>query len=225
MKLPVASYSFLNDYDNCPRKAHHKYVLRDLPYEKATVKMTWGTTVHKAFEDRIRHGTPLPPEVQPYERFAVQIEAQRERGRIVHAERSLGVRADMSPCDFHADDVFLRGKIDITIERDARAAHIVDWKTGKRREDPGELAINAVLLKALKPTLVSITGLYMWIADDRVGDSHDLSDTDRTWALAASTMNTIALRMPAGDRGWPPRPNPLCAWCPVVKCEHWKERK
>ena len=60
MKLPVASHTFLNDWDNCPHKAMRKYIKKDLPKGPQTDAMKWGNEVHSAFEVRIKHGTKWP---------------------------------------------------------------------------------------------------------------------------------------------------------------------
>ena len=49
----VLSYSFASDMINCPRKAWHKFVARDLPKEM-TDAMERGIVVHEAFAARPR---------------------------------------------------------------------------------------------------------------------------------------------------------------------------
>jgi len=43
------SFSFLNDFTNCPRKAWHKYIARDLPKEDSPA-LAEGIKVHSALE-------------------------------------------------------------------------------------------------------------------------------------------------------------------------------
>ena len=56
----------------------------------------------------------------------------------------LGITEAGDACDFFAKDVWLRGKIDAIVIRQPMAA-IFDWKTGKKREDPGELELHAMI--------------------------------------------------------------------------------
>ena len=58
-KIPVASHSFLNDWDNCQHKAFRKHIKKDLPREPQSDAMKWGNTVHTAFEKRLK-GEPWP---------------------------------------------------------------------------------------------------------------------------------------------------------------------
>lgn len=218
MKLPVASHTFLNDWDNCPHKAYRKYIKKDLPKFEQTAAMKWGNEVHSAFEVRIKHGTAFPQGMEKFEAIAAPLV-----GAGAAAEKMLGITASGAHCDFFAPDVWLRGKIDATVfKRDNvvgnYAAAIFDWKTGKRREETAELATHAVLLKAFDPGIVKITAYYVWLQDNEVGKAHDVSDTETKLADIRSTMNTVRNCLEIED--FPKRRNPLCGWCDVLDCEN-----
>lgn len=216
MKLPVWSFTLLNTYANCPRQAHHKYVLKDLAGEEPSPAMTWGIEVHEAMEARIK-GKRLPENMTPYEAFVAPLTGAR-------AEMKLGVRHDFTPCGFFDQEVAGRGKLDATVvQPGGENAVIVDWKTGARREDSFELELFSVLLKAHYPKLKKITGWYVWLKDKRIGTIHDLSDTERS---RAEIENRVAqLRRSFAVDAWPPRQSGLCPWCPVKKCEFHPERR
>ena len=224
MKLPVASHTFLNDWDNCPHKAFRKYIKKDLPKFVQTDAMKWGNEVHSAFEVRIKHGTTWPKGMEKYEAIAAPLV---QAGAV--AEKMLGITEAGTLCDFFAKDVWLRGKIDATIVRSLNepvddtysAAAIFDWKTGKRREEKAELLTHAVLLKAWQPTVQKITAHYVWLQDNEVGRAHDVSDTESKLADIRSTMNTVKNCIEAEN--FPKRPNPLCGWCDVMDCDHNKK--
>jgi PD-(D/E)XK nuclease superfamily len=207
MKL-VGSYTLLKCFENCRRQAHHRYVLKDKPFVE-TKEIKWGTQVHEALEARVGHKQPLPEGMESYERFAKPIE-----GAVV--EWKAGIREDGSPCDFFAKDVWFRGKLDVTLVG-GRYACIVDWKTGKRREDPDELELFAVLLKAKHRSLEKITGFYVWLRDGALGQSHDLSGTVVKLAELRGRMEKVKEALRAEH--WPPHQGPLCGWCNVTTCE------
>ena len=219
MKLPVASHSFLNDWDNCPHKAMRKYIKKDLPKQGQTSAMKWGNEVHSAFEVRIKHGTKWPQGMEKFEAIAAPLVAAGAR-----AEKMLGIDVDGAHCDFFAPNVWLRGKIDCTVigtsdhPASGNSAAIFDWKTGKRREEVAELLTHAVLLKAWMPTVQKITAHYVWLQDNEVGKAHDVSDTETKLADIRSTMNTVRNCIEIED--FPKRPNPLCGYCDVLDCEH-----
>lgn len=214
----VATATFLNDYENCPCKAHARYIAKAVPYVE-TPQMRWGNVVHKACEGRLTSGKPLPPEVEFLEPICLAIE---QSGK-VHGEQQVAVTARWEPCKFLADDVYGRGKIDVRVQRGSHKAVLLDWKTGKRREDPTELRIHAAMLKAREPELREIVGHYIWTQDARLGEAHDLSDVGRTRLLVDGMMNHVTSSLKTGH--FPPRENPLCGWCDVDTCEFWKPRK
>jgi hypothetical protein len=210
-RLPVASHTFLNDWNNCCYKAFRKYIAKDLPKQPQTTQMRYGNEVHSAFEVRIKHGTAFPPGMEKYEAIAAPLVAAGAM-----AEKMLGITVDGRICDFFAPEVWLRGKIDATIRQEAVAA-IFDWKTGKRREEKAELLTHAVLLKAWQPTIQKVTAHYVWLQDNEVGKAHDVSDTESALGNIRITMKHVAQAI--DEENFPKRPNPLCGWCPCLDCE------
>lgn len=211
MKLPPISYTFLRNVENCPRKAHHLHVLKDLPKEDSQA-MRWGIQVHEAMEARLKKKKPLPESMEKWERFC------KFDPHPIEAELKVAIRVDGSPCQFFADDVWCRGKVDVAVFHDpALTCVIFDWKTGKKREDPGELELHAMMLQRRHPQYKTIVGHYVWLQDGEIGQQHDLSNGA---AVLESTQRQVAEIQKHADVGfWPPRQNPLCGWCPVKSCE------
>lgn len=219
MKPPVASHTFLADWDNCPHKAARKYIIKDLPRGEQTDAMRWGDEVHKAFEARLNERGNFPKGMEKYEAIAKPLADVGARG-----EWMLGMRKDGTHCQFFANDVWLRGKIDATIFATDQhagdyAAAIFDWKTGKKREDPSELKVHAVLLQAYKPSIIHVTARYVWLQEHEVGKPHHITANDMANKLAdiRSTMNAVENSI--ATNFFPKRQNPLCGWCPVKDCQ------
>jgi hypothetical protein len=215
MKTPVWSYSFLSTYDRCPSQAAAKYVNKTYPYEAENEALRRGNDVHKAMEDRLNINLPLPNDMEQWEEIVQPMVLPCNRG----AEMKLGVRRDYSPCGFFDKDVYGRGKLDVPII-DGDSGFIFDWKTGKAWEDPLELKIGAVLLKAKFPHLKEIAGAYIWLKENRWGDVYDLSDTDSTREWIDATMERAAK-----SNFWTPRRNALCGWCALRDCPNFKDRQ
>jgi len=117
----------------------------------------------------------------------------------------------------------VRGKIDATITN-GDAAFLPDWKTGSSKyENPFELEVQALLLRAARPGLKKIAGHYVWLKENRVGVVHDLSDFNATWVTINNKVEVIEDCMMSGD--WPKNKNPLCGYCPVKDCENWFDAK
>jgi hypothetical protein len=97
-------------------------------------------------------------------------------------------------------------------------AMLIDHKTGKVREDPSELELHALLLATHYPQLTAIKGWYNWLASDRMGSVHDLSDIEATWGRLVYTQTCIENAHQLGANAFPPKQGPLCPYCPVMQC-------
>ena len=114
MKPLVASFSLFNTWAICPHQAYRRYIARDLPRQPETPEQKWGNEVHRAMERRIREKAPLPENMLSFEPLVAPLDAYH-----VEPEKKLGVTAAGRPCDFFADDVWLRGVFAITIGKKA----------------------------------------------------------------------------------------------------------
>ena len=214
----IASYSFLRDLENCPHKAYRKYLVRDLPKEDSP-ELREGIIIHKIFEDYINGASGrLPVELESH--------AKPLTARGAQAEVMLGMTKDCQPAPFWnspSDDVpegsppveklWLRGKVDVLV-LEPPVAFIVDWKTGKVREDPHELRVQALLVRANYPTVHRIRGCYVWLKTGCAGPIYDLSDLNATYHETIAALETAE----SYGADWPTKPNALCNWCPVGDC-------
>lgn len=211
-----ASYSFFNDLENCPKKAQHKYVLRDLPREDKTPEQIWGNVVHEAFANRINDGVVLPVELQRYEPVLAVFD-----DKPAFAELKVGVTAEGRTTQFYADDAMVSGTAD-NVVMIPTLVDLTDWKTGKDKyETPFELELHALLIAArfdYQPA--QYIGRYVYVGLDKVSETYDLSDVGATWAKVLRFMEQAN----AYNGEWPATPNPLCGWCPVKMCKHWKPK-
>jgi hypothetical protein len=132
----------------------------------------------------------------------------------------LGITALGASCDFFDENCYCRGTLDCVVTHKLKidTALLFDWKTGKRREDPAELLIHGLLLKCNYPRLQNIYGHYVWLSENSLGPSHDLSDTERTFFGVNQEVDKIGHQMAMGFM--PPKQGPLCAWCKVKSCEY-----
>lgn len=219
--LPPLSHTNLNDYEICPRRFHHKHILKDCPREEKSKAQLDGTAVHEAFKKRLKLQEKLSKTMEGYESIAHNIEELKAlRGCTLLVEQKLGVKEDGTACDFFDSAVWLRGVLDVALT-DYASAWIGDWKTGKVREDPTELKIFSLLLKAHYPSLKSVTGNYIWLKEMRLGPCHPLSDTEHLWTRIKETAENMKNRL-IGSLPWPADEGPLCAYCPVSReqCEY-----
>lgn len=213
----IYTFTMLSAYRNCPHQMYRRYIKKDQPYVE-TPEMRYGNDVHTAFEHRVGSRKPLPAEMQKWESFAHALD---ERGAVV--EQKLAITRTGNPTGFWNSDCWFRGKADVVI-RNSQKAYIRDWKTGgSKYEDPFELETGALLLKAKYPELEVIRGDYVWLKEDRIGQSYDLSRFEDTW----NEINRLVALI-EGDRAvgeFEKKRSGLCGWCSVSDCENYKPRK
>jgi hypothetical protein len=205
-------HSFLASFATCEYQAYRQYVARDVPWEETPARAA-GREAHSALERRLRDGARLPPDHAARESLCLPID--RFAGE-KHFEWRLGVREDGSPCDFFDRDVWGRGVLDVAL-LDGEVAMLLDWKTGKVREDPSELAAHAVLLRAHRPAIRRIVGRYVWLMTGALGIAHDVSDTPLKLASVRQTMEKVKINIRGST--WQKKENVLCGWCSVRDCE------
>lgn len=209
----VATYTMLQCYDDiCPHQAYRRYIAKDVPFVK-TPEMEWGNEVHSAFEYRVGGGKPLPASMSHWEPFAAAFD-----GKGAKTEMQIGLSSKGTIVDyFKGVDLKYRCKIDLHIVNDTKAA-LFDYKTGgSKYEKPLELAIQGMFLKAKYPQLEKIVGSYIWLKENRVGQSHDVSNVQATWQWCEETVAKIQADRARGE--FEKRRGPLCRRCSVYDCE------
>jgi hypothetical protein len=221
-KLPVASDTMLKAFENCPHKGFRLYVSKDVKRVYKTSNQSRGIDAHKALSMFITRGRELPKEFKHYAHLASPL-----CGLGALTELPLAIDRARNACGFFDDGVFLRGYGDVVIIKDDTAV-LFDWKDAKKREDPGELRLHALMLKARYPNLKKITGHYVWLRNvgtefPVLGHAHDLSDTEATWMELEQQIDEIEHMLLQNH--FPKQPNPLCGWCDVIDCEHNKNEE
>ncbi len=209
----VGSYTNMHCFEDiCAYQAYRRYVLKDIVFVP-TKESEFGNAVHTAFELRVGGGKPLPLEMADWERFAAPFD-----GRGAKVEQKLGLTVEGKACGFFDNNVRFRVKVDLAIVNGG-TCYMADWKSGSSKyEDPFELAIGAMHLHALHPSLTKIVGNYVWLKENRVGQLYNLSETNKTWEKANRILSKMETAKTSGD--WPKRKSGLCGWCPVLDCEH-----
>lgn len=221
----IYSYSFLNTWNICPHQCARRYIVKDIETQANTAEGAWGRIVHKAAAERINKKVPLPQGMEQWEPFFSPLDRKS-----IRPEQWMGLTSDGHACESHDRNVWLRVVADCPIVNTEHAL-LLDWKTGKAREDPFELEIQALALKARKPRLKKIVGRYVWLKECRLGEEHDCSDTERTFRMVSGIVRDIETAHIEGE--YVKTPGPLCYWCPVQDCEHnrsdeippWENRK
>lgn len=215
------SYSSLTDYEGCPaRYAAKRFYCTTT--EEPTIHTIWGERVHKAFEVRVRDDVPFSEDFPvAYEKWANVLSALPGKKFF---ERKLAVDKRWEPCEFFAPEAKGRGIVDLlVVENDV--ASVVDYKTGKVKNDETQLKLFCWFVSNEHPEVKTFKYRYIWLAPGTVTGGEIKRES------LMETEVDIRHRVAAMERAWdeqnfPCFPSGLCnGWCPVEECIHFKRRK
>ena len=219
--IPAWSYSSIKTFDQCPKKYHHLRILKDFKDEDSTATI-YGKELHKAAEDFIKEGTPIPP------RFSFindTLEALKKIEGEKHCEIKLGIakrNGKFVPCDFFAKDVWWRGIADLLIiNEEKQTAYLVDYKTSKNAKyaDTKQLDLLAGAVFTHYPKIVEIKSALLFVV------SNEIVKKKHEFMMQLSYLNSMEpelTRLEAAIKTnvWNPVSSPLCKFCPVTSCAH-----
>lgn len=214
----VWSHSSLKTFQQCPKKYYHLKVSKDVvdtPHESAL----YGSAVHKAAEDHVRDGTPLP---KKYDYMEPILDSLKKIPGERYCELELGLTEELKPCEFYAPDVWWHGIVDLLIVDKAKGvAHMVDYKTSKsaRYADTKQLDYMAVAVFAHFPEITRIkSALLFVVSNEFVRKNHEAMHKADYIKPAIGDLDRLKKAKETGV--WNAITGPLCRFCPVRTCEH-----
>lgn len=225
-RKPLAwSYSALSDFVNCPRAYFEKKVAKSVQ-EAPSEQMIWGNKVHKHFENRMKHGTPLPDILSEHEPYMQELERIGQSEPLVakFTETKIGLNKALKPCGFFDRDVWWRGVIDYGMVGQ-KSARLVDYKTGKKKDDFKQLTIFALHTFIQYPHVEGVDVCFYWTkTKDESAKGFHRREMGDMWAEFIPDLKQYKEAF-ATDT-WQPRQSGLChGWCPVEDCEFWRPKK
>lgn len=219
MKPFAWSYSALTTFELCPKKYFHLYVNKDVKDSDSTASAE-GKIIHDAMKKRVIDGKALPLNLRHYEKIAARFAAAPGEK---HGEMKLAINRDFEPCDYFAPGVYLRVVIDLAIVQD-RTAIVIDWKTGKVKDDPTQMALNAAVLARWMPEITLFKTLFVWLQSSNLTPK-DYKPTEFTPVWNGLLPRVAKIEEARKTTTFPAKPNGLCrGWCPVKDCPHYSER-
>ncbi len=220
------SWSSWESYNTCPRAFYEIKIAKNYKEDWERDYILWGNKVHKALEERVLHGKPLPENMRQWEPMSAKLEAAPG---MKFAELETAITADLKPTGYWDDDCWSRGKEDLVIVNGDKAIDI-DYKTGKpKRTTTQQLEISAVRVMIKFPQVNVVHTAFSWL-------------TNKTWSRATYTRDDIPkivedfkdkisdMEWSQQNNTWPARPSGLCkksrkpgstyAGCIVASCPH-----
>jgi len=218
------SYSSLSTFKQCPKKYYHLRVKKDVK-DRGSEATIYGNKLHKAAEKFIKFNEPLPPEFSFMQGTMDTI--ARIKGE-PYCEIRFGVTkedGEYNPCKFGSSDAWWRGIADLIIINGDKG-YLVDYKSSKNAKyaDTKQLDLLAAATFTHFPQLKTIkSALAFVVANDIVTKEHK-ADLRKSY-FATFDPELERLQVALDEDVWNAVSGPLCAYCPVTKCPHWRERK
>jgi CRISPR/Cas system-associated exonuclease Cas4 (RecB family) len=218
MAKPIAhSYSSISSFETCPKRHYIIKVAKEVT-EPPTEALTWGNTVHKALELRLRDGTELPAKLSKYEQYAKKLTAMS--GSLL-VEEEIALTRDFERVGWWDRAAWLRGKLDVAVVDGTKAA-ILDWKTGSRKPDNDQLNLFAGLAFAVLPDVQTVSTGFIWLKEGKFDKRvFTREQTPVIWQDFLPRIERV--ERAHAENKWPAKPSGLCrAYCPVgrARCEY-----
>lgn len=212
------SYSGINLFKQCPQKYYRLKVVKDI-VEPPQDHLLYGTAVHKAAEEYVRDGTPIPEKyafIKPHLDALVKIEGDK------YCEYEMGLTKDLQPCGFKDKDVWWRGIADLIIIKGEKC-YLVDYKTSKSSKyaDTEQLELLSLAVFKHFPQVKKIkAGLLFVVANDFVRQEYANDEgKGKSWVKWLDLTHMLETCMKSNV--WNPKPNFTCRkFCPVIDCIH-----
>jgi len=215
------SYSSLKTFQQCPKKYFHLKIAKDVENEGGEAA-NYGKLVHKAAEDYIRDGTPIPKQFQY---MAPILDALNKIPGKKFCEIEMGIaihKGKFIACKFDAPNYWWHGIADLLIV-DGGVAWLVDYKTSKNAKyaDTKQLDLLAAATFLHFPGVLEIkSALAFVVSNEFVRKEHDR--VMRHKYLDVMKPELDRLEAAVENKVWNPISGPLCKFCPVKTCVHNK---
>lgn len=205
----IYSFSSIQTYLQCPLRFEAQYIARRVKDEGSEASRH-GDRVHKQIELYVKGESDEVPVQAPKDNL---LDLLRRAG--ADAEMPVAITSTFETVDFWDKRAMLRGKLDIRLQT-PRGVVGVDWKTGKMRDNTLQGRFYAAMLSAYHPeTPIQIVFDYL-----EKGRKPPI-----TYKPEMRDEVLSLVEMVDGATAYPPRPTPLCGWCPVTDCKHNTKEK
>lgn len=210
------SYSSMSLFQMCHKKYYHMRVVKDVD-EPTSGQMRYGLDAHKAAEEYVGNGVPLPPQFAYME--GVLDKVRSFKGDI-YCEYQMGLDQHLKPCDFKSPKVWWRGIADLLVVNGDKA-RVIDYKTGKNTyPDTKQLELLALATFKHFPEVDTVkAGLLFVVHPAFVTEEFHRHDEEIRWRKWLDKSDE--LDMAYSTNVWNPKQNFTCRnWCPVMECAH-----
>lgn len=218
-ELVAWSYSRLESSETCARKFWHLSIKKDV-IDPPNDKTQYGTDMHQAFASYLKKGQALPLAMRHHTPMLAKFRAAPGEHVI---EQQIAINANYQQVGWFDKDVYCRVISDLTIMQ-APAAIMVDWKSGKLKDDFTQLRVAAAVMFLIAPELERISMSYVWTQSKQVTtDRMTRDETTDVWAALHPRL--VRYQNMFNLQEFPATPGIHCKWCPVKSCPYNEKKK
>jgi hypothetical protein len=217
------SYSSIKTFEQCAKKYYHLKVLKDVA-DTGGEAMVYGNELHKAAENYIKAGTPIPSK---FDYVRAVLDALKQIPGEKHCEQRLAVSydgTDYAATTYFAKNVWWRGVVDLLII-EGQNAYLVDYKTGKNAKyaDTTQLDMLAAAVFTHYPEVDTIRSALVYVVSNEFVQKVHTREFHKSYY---ATFDDQLARLEVAEKTnvWNAVSGPLCAYCPVKSCEHNSKR-
>ena len=215
------SFSALSVFRTCRKKFYHLKIARDVK-DGDSEAAAEGKLVHDCMFKRVIKGTALPLGLKPHEKTAAAYADRIKACDDAQGEIKLCLNDRLEPVEWFAKDAWVRAVVDLLMLKGTTAI-LVDWKTGKRKDNFEQLKLSAALLSRYMPEIEKFVLVFEWLRDkERSSITITKDEMKGVWLELLPQVMEIEEAKKTTD--FPATPSGLCGWCPVTSCPHWFDK-
>lgn len=209
-KMPPWTASSLSSYQTCPYKWFKERISKEFQMPRGEAAI-WGEKVHKALENAVNNGDPLPENCAKYKPIVDKVVSMPGEHL---AEHKFAISDAFEPAPW--TKCWSRGIADLVVKQGDTAV-ILDYKTGKRKPS-SQLMLYAGYAFVHFPEVEKVHTGFIWLKDHKIDrDTYTREQLPDIWNEFLPVV--ARMRLSFEKDNWPQRPNGLCkAWCPCTDC-------
>jgi PD-(D/E)XK nuclease superfamily len=215
------TYSKIKNFEQCPLQHKRVDIDRTPGWEPSGDAIDYGNRVHAAFSKTLKNGIPLTPNMRHLQYWVDWVNSLPGTH---HIENKWAISSDYQPAEWSTNFAWMRFIADVAVVH-GKVGWLIDWKTGRRLEEPIQLWLGAACMFQHFPELEVIDSMFVWLKEDDGSNSHECisaetikrGDVGEIWDQLLPRINTYADAVATGV--FHPKPGFHCRWCRVQSCE------
>lgn len=208
------SYTAVSMFEQCPKKYFHIKVKKDVKDDDSSFAGE-GKIIHDALKKRVIDAKPLPIELRYLEKMAAKFANASGEKR---GELQLAINAEFQPTTWFGTDVWCRAIIDLLVVKQTTHAIVVDWKTGKKKDEWDQIKLSAAVLSCFMPEVTDFTLTYAWTKSKELSPPVTMQKEHMLDVWSDFHPRVQEIIRATKTTTFPAQKSGLCAYCPVKSC-------